>query len=723
MFTQEEETPKDDAAVTWAMLMKNGQPYFNSLYIKEDGPGSNRYGKGVRLSRQATYQRTGMANPPYSDALGGANDGSKFIFITTKKPPPPNIMIYIKALNAASFGNFHIPFPWFKWEDYGNMFKYLESIGYIAIGEDFTAEKLQQFISPSIYMVENGNTKPLATVVSTMMGFSYNYALVADLYSKKNYEPFTQLEWSSQGKVKIIKWVNELVDAYYEICTLYMLKPPYCELVTEDVYNSVAQYCDEYTKNPNQCIPIGNKLIDYFFRTQRRILQYIVIYNDLYPVFHDMAAKTSGHWGAVLTLSFYKCLSTRGSTFNSVMKNWGIKMQPTFLVNVAVKIKISYEAYGSTVATFYPPPSEDITNLMILLADTLSTGSGYVPIKSLLLVEQFFKSINVNPIQTSEIDYKALIEELRYPKTAYLNSQNLDELMTVFYYYIKIVKERSKNFKKKREEWVWNKNGQTKQQLEDLERKKGPFDSAYIRKRWPAPWDILDEDQDEFEAYVDYLAPCPGRRGRAPAEDDYTFKRKCAAAVSDYNLWRDNLWLYRKKLKICSIGAPLTSVDDNLKLEDPSGNKYEQTVWNYFPDYGVWDPTPGASGWEKIIYFFTNMWTSVFGVTLVEWLISTAAQVAQLAVKLFKIVVEAAKDVLGTLSSALLLPALAVVAVLIVINPTALQKITGPGKTITASDKKRKRKDESSDSEEEEEEEDESEKHFKKKQKLKKLYG
>lgn len=624
--------------VTWDQLSKS--PYFDTRFPAED---AGRVGKGVRLLPEKVIYSPFFQKMPLKKRDGGSTNFDDGILFFTCRQPSIKILALFSQLAR---GRLEDKLPWFSFVEYRDMLVWLDGLGCQYDGD------WSRLYDGNYLMVLGGNTNQLAMILSTMLFLQGSYGLLLNLFGKEDYAGLTSEEWENQANMKPIGSAQDMIQNYQFICDRYLLKPPHYLIPSPGTFQLAFRW-------KNKEVPLSIDFKSYMIVNQQAVHRHLQLYNKVYPKYADDAANSGQSYYECMAFNLQRQwadLAGNIDNYAELQARWGKKEPPPQIDTIlGPTLDKDLLEFGTTYALFYPPPSDETFTFMKGFYEAEGNNTLAFPITSFLYIDHFFKSIHVKPNTKNAYDIEYIMKGLRDAQTYPLYIDEANYILSVFYYYIRVMSGRSLGFTQARNFWEWNKDGELVHK-----RPRPNLD------KWPQPWKITEKS--DFDHYMEAIAPLPNKRQKAMLEDNEDYKLKCVKADNGYMKWRASVWNNIKALEKYPIGE---SMKVEIDVEDPEGSKKteKQTIYNWYPDYGVWDPhDPTDSQWDRVVYFFANFWKSLTGQSMIDWLFALAQKVLDFTIKVLEAAITILDETLKVVGTPLLIT-LAVVGGAIIVLP------------------------------------------------------
>lgn len=630
------------AEVTWDQLCKF--PYFDTRFPLED---AKRVDKGVRLLPEKVIYSPFLRKLPLKKRDGGSTNFDDGILFFTCRQPETKILALFQQL---AVGRLEDKLPWFSYIEYRDMLVWLDNIGCQYDGD------WSRLYEGNYMMVKDGNTNQLAMILSSMLFLQGSYGLLLNLFGKNNYAALTAEEWENQANMRSIGSGQDMIQNYQFICDRYLLKPPHYQMPGSGTFRVAFRW-------KNGEIPLTSDFKSWMINNQPAVYQHLLLYNKIYPNYASDAANTGQSHYECMAFNLHRQwseLAGKDGDYAELQQRWG-KKEPPPQIDALMNPIFDKELleFGTTYPLFYPPPNDTIFDFMKKFDEAESQNQLIFPINNFLYIDQFLKSIHIKPNTKNQYNIETIIQGLKNSETSLLYIDEAKYILSIFWYYMKVVSTRSLGFTQPRAYWEWHADGTL------VNKRPRPNLDA-----WPQPWKITEKN--DFDNYMDAIAPMPNLRFKAILEDNDTFKLKCTKAENGYKKWRASIFNNIKALEKFPIGE---SMKVEIDVEDPGGSKKveKQPIYNWYPDYGVWDPhDPTDSQWDRVVYFFANFWKSLTGESMLDWLLGLAQKVLDLTIKILEAATKVLGDVLDTIVDSVGTPflfGLAVIGGAIIILP------------------------------------------------------
>lgn len=509
--------------------------------------------------------------------------------------------------------------PFLTIQDIAVMWKWLNGIMKINGDETFWYD----YVTVNPHMMTN--VTQMATVVCAFAQFAVGYRLLSKRLFGIDWGQFTLEQWHGQKRIAVFTTLQPLIEECINITKRFHVVP-YYNPPPYGIFMELQQWA-----NTSKSILFekmvgtpGNAIYAYSQHENPSETGLLTTYFNLYS--NTPKIYFGNHWlisivaHAYLT-QWYNLLGAKDffspQAYVLLQQKWGTPKPQQVLDRVDVTIDVAFSERRYCLVQFNPPTQEEYNTMKLFDTAQLHDDKVSLPILSLLPILYYLKSLGVSPIATPN---EELIKGLQ-DQASHENYQlSTVALLTVYAYYVRVLKLASKDWTLTRAKWVWDKSGMTQDQKDKIKDGTGvgPTDSERIKEqltKYPTPWTL---DEKEFTAYLTECYPMPAIRKIKSGEDVDQYLQKKTASENGYLNWFRAIVQRRKTLNPIGgfpIGAPV-----GLTLLDGKPTQ----IYNLYMDYGVWELPEERTGWDKFVNFVLNPYKELYGETLLNALLGQA---------------------------------------------------------------------------------------------------
>jgi len=600
----------------WNLISKS--PIIDRTFPNDD------YTKGLRLSRDVIMntlvplEGTPVKNVARADKVGGV---FTFITVNTPTPPPIEIIQFFQNIELVQRNEKGNHFPFFTWQNYATMWKYLNGIMDLKHDEIYW------------HWIKTGNEKmaenleALAQMMRTFMQIAIGYGNVINNFGMKTgYGTIPQEWWNLQADMRIIQnpeSFEDMIKSLFSTCS----PAPHYQVPTRDVFDKVVNILDEMLAlavqgkstliNP----PIGG----YITQTQPKEYSLMTVYCQIYKEFYEAYKKKNNtiltgfavwYWNDWKRLVGDQALQSKN--YDVLRAAWGETIQKKKMEVLPVK-RVILQSKSELPALRYPPPKPPQAKFLQQLDEVFGTKPDMtIPIPWLLESLEVFNTSGFPFPLDNRFDPKFVMARLEDPDQWRACQFIFEQMIQGAYRVALLCRDLSDGWKKPYDAWVWNQQGLNKQQQDDIEHKTAPHDESWAQDRWPEPWKLSKE---ELSAYLDYQSGVekghfPPFRPIRTAEKEALYNEAKNKSIGYYTEWRNRIMANPAALEKYPIKGPIM-----VKID----GKQEQII-NFYPDFGIWE-YKDKSPWQKAVNDFLSPWKALTGKELFDDLLDRVVKI------------------------------------------------------------------------------------------------
>ena len=287
------------------------------------------------------------------------------------------------------------------------------------------------------------------------------------------------------------------------------------------------------------------------------------------------------------------------------------------------------------------PTENEVKDMMAFDALFHGSSQNQVATEWITRIAAFTNRLKVIPTE-SGFNAAALRKQVENPQTTEVGKLAFQNLCIIYDSYVSYIRSATHDWKRI-EEAYWDETGHTKTERDRIDTGGvTPEDKATDQlAKYPTPH-LLNAKE-----YADFLADCfpiPKIRARLAAEDADEYAHKVTASTTGYVNWARFMTENRAKTAPRPNGIPIGDAFPGYL--DVQGQGKGQLIYNYYPDYGVWELPEKRTGWQKFLNFLFNPYKSLTGKALLDELLGNAQKVLNFMLEAFRSATDSVGDVL-----------------------------------------------------------------------------
>ena len=645
---------------TYDQLSKS--PYFESRTWSED---KDKKG-GIRLNRDAVNGNGAPAlfiHGKLPTANFTSTWGPQFTMsiMTTPKPPPADVVyLWQRLFKLETFGEGEHTLmvgPWLTLAEFALLYRYLASVS--TIDGD---ESAWTFVSQAVLPSKEEDWPSHFIRLGQVYGSSYILASVyASLCGRfgirgQGLGVLTQDQWMVQKYMRPVKDVIDYTHVIDELIT-HLLPAPTYNLPSETMFHVGMQPFPIFSVPDlgwmqGFIISVFYHYIASYPTYEAEMNKPLRVVSGRYKEYVQLVNAHQGTWEKVSKhiVDDWKQLLGTELTYAKMREKWGKPKEIVSITSCSIVLKDR-----TPKSNFWQPSptSQEIQDMKTF--DDMFHGSSQNQLSTewITKIGNFMARLEKKPTETG-FNATQLRHQVENPATHTAGQIGFNQLCILYDGYVGYERHLTDNWKDVKN-GEWDKSGHTEKDRGEID--NGGIDSAKKAqeqlREYPNPHLLSAE---KYAVFLENYYPIPKLRPILAGEDGSEYKAKCDASTNGYINWAR--LVTENRAQTGPTGIPIGK--DFPGSVDVHGNPTR--VYNFYPDFGVWELPQVRTGWDKFLNFILNPYKSLYGKSLLEELMGQAKVIFNFMLECFQ---KASKGVFDVLKeNALLILGFGAVAII-----------------------------------------------------------